>query len=659
MSRREFALFSAAKAGPAPSHRAEVPASARMGTPARSRSGGNSGSLTAVLARGGRLHGAGSALLHLQRDYGNHYVQRVVNNARTAPVSRARLLLGPAGDRYEREADRVAQAVIDGAIPTVHRTASHPPPAVQRLSGAAGGAIPTVHRTASHPPAVQRLSGAVGGTVGGTGGGAAGGAAGGAVDAGVQQAIQEARGSGQPLPGRVRGPFERAFGVDFAGVRLHADVQADQLSRALQAQAFTAGQDIFFRRGEYDTGSTRGHHTLAHELVHVVQQRGRPMVVQCLRRRATMKVNANLRQGGKVMQRVLIGTGITIDLDSVETGPDGKRYYQLMKVNGKDVSDQGWWLRRKWFNLLPRKPRKKKVDSPSSARFLLSPDLFRGGNEQVDQPFGKYVHNLVVQFGSPKSALDYKIREGSAALVTKLSGLAPYEFNEEQEGDLSPSGNVQIISVERKTPDDPFDPQAVEDVANALRKLHAASRFGLTRLYLRGHGDPMTKTLGGWSAREVWSFLSECGIEGMKIDVISVTGCQLALRRDEMMNRRGKEFYEKIWLTELEAREYRRRYHQRKGLVYQQPGPVGTEEEESFPAILTGIMSGSLANNPTVFGRTEYVDVISQGELRGRKNTSYAAYGEFSDLRGQGPFTKREYRWDPNLKKVTWSWVYY
>lgn len=629
MSRREFDLFPAAKAGPAPTHRGDAAASASVATPARSRAamlpGGDSGTLAAVLARagGGRLQSAGPALLQLQRGYGNSYVQRVVDQARTVPASQASQLSGAADDRYEREADRVAQAVVEGAAPTVNRTASHPS-AIQRLGGAAGG------------PA----------------------------DAGIQQAIQGACGSGQPLPARVRGPFERAFGADFAKVRLHADVRADQLSRALQAQAFTTGQDIFFRRGEYDAGSTRGQYTLAHELTHVVQQRGRPLGVQCLRRRATMKVNANLRQDGKVVQRVLSGTGITIDLDSVHTDPDGNRSYKLMKVNGEDVSDQGWWLQRKWFHLPSRKRRtgKEKAGSLASSGFFLSPEPFQSVNEQADRrPRGRYVHNLIVQFGSPKSPLDLKIRGGSGDLVTKLSRLAPYKLTGKQAEDLPPFENAKIVSVERKSPDDPFDPQAVEDVTNALRTLRAASEFGPIRLYLRGHGEPKTKTLGGWSAQAVWSFLSECGIAGMKIDVISVTGCQLALRPDEMMNRMGAEWREatgKKMLTDKEAREYRTRYRKRGDEVYRQPGPAGPEEEESFPAILTGIMSGSLANNPAVFGRTEYVNVATQSEWRGSKETSYAAYGEFSDLQGKGAYTKREYRWDPDLKRVIWKWVY-
>src|SRR5262249_12047937 len=38
--------------------------------------------------------------------------------------------------------------------------------------------------------------------------------------------------------------------------------------------AFTTGRDIFFGHGEYDPGSLAGRELLAHELTHVVQQRG-------------------------------------------------------------------------------------------------------------------------------------------------------------------------------------------------------------------------------------------------------------------------------------------------------------------------------------------------------------------------------------------------
>jgi hypothetical protein len=88
----------------------------------------------------------------------------------------------------------------------------------------------------------------------------------------VEEAIQAARGGGQALDRGVRGQMEPAMGADFGGVRVHTGSQADALNRSLSARAFTTGQDIFFKQGEYSPGSSGGRELLAHELTHVVQQ---------------------------------------------------------------------------------------------------------------------------------------------------------------------------------------------------------------------------------------------------------------------------------------------------------------------------------------------------------------------------------------------------
>lgn len=94
------------------------------------------------------------------------------------------------------------------------------------------------------------------------------------VPAPVEDRIQQARGGGHPLDNDARGQMEKAFGADFGGVHVHTDAEADMLSRSLNARAFATGQDIFFRQGAYDPGSTAGRELLAHELTHVVQQNG-------------------------------------------------------------------------------------------------------------------------------------------------------------------------------------------------------------------------------------------------------------------------------------------------------------------------------------------------------------------------------------------------
>ncbi|MDA0266881.1 MAG: DUF4157 domain-containing protein [Cyanobacteria bacterium] len=98
------------------------------------------------------------------------------------------------------------------------------------------------------------------------------GAAGGDVGGDLEQRIQRSRGQGQEIAAPMRGKLEEAFGRDFGGVRIHANTEADQLNRAVQAKAFTTGNDIYFKQGEYRPESRGGQELLAHELTHVVQQ---------------------------------------------------------------------------------------------------------------------------------------------------------------------------------------------------------------------------------------------------------------------------------------------------------------------------------------------------------------------------------------------------
>jgi hypothetical protein len=80
------------------------------------------------------------------------------------------------------------------------------------------------------------------------------------------------RSIGRPLDGKVLAPMERAFGHNFANVRVHTDETAASMSRQMHARAFTHGSDIYFGAGQYDPGRVAGKYILAHELAHVVQQ---------------------------------------------------------------------------------------------------------------------------------------------------------------------------------------------------------------------------------------------------------------------------------------------------------------------------------------------------------------------------------------------------
>ncbi len=113
------------------------------------------------------------------------------------------------------------------------------------------------------PQKIQRVSGA-----------GAGGGEGTAVSPDISQRIQRQQGGGNALPSDVRGQMESNFDTDFEDVRVHTNGEASQLSRSLGAAAFTTDNDIFFREGHYNPQSGDGQKLLAHELTHVVQQRG-------------------------------------------------------------------------------------------------------------------------------------------------------------------------------------------------------------------------------------------------------------------------------------------------------------------------------------------------------------------------------------------------
>jgi hypothetical protein len=92
----------------------------------------------------------------------------------------------------------------------------------------------------------------------------------------VEAAIGRTRGSGSSLDARSREGMASALGDPLADVRVHTDETADALARSVSARAFTTGADLYFARGEYQPSSTDGQRLLAHELSHVVQQRGAP-----------------------------------------------------------------------------------------------------------------------------------------------------------------------------------------------------------------------------------------------------------------------------------------------------------------------------------------------------------------------------------------------
>ncbi|MGC9347765.1 MAG: DUF4157 domain-containing protein [Anaerolineae bacterium] len=97
-------------------------------------------------------------------------------------------------------------------------------------------------------------------------------AAGGPVSNRLASRIYSQLGKGTRLSNGDRMTFEQTYGETLDDVRLHTDAEADALSRSVGARAFTLGRDIFFSR----QAAPSNRRLLAHELAHVLQQRGLP-----------------------------------------------------------------------------------------------------------------------------------------------------------------------------------------------------------------------------------------------------------------------------------------------------------------------------------------------------------------------------------------------
>ncbi len=169
----------------------------------------------------------------------------------------AKLKVGAPDDAHEREADAVAERVMAAPEATVQRKCDNCAQEDEQKK-------PEQVDPEKKDEEIQRkeIDGAA--TVTNTG----------------AAAIAASRGGGRPLPASERAFFEPRMGVNLGPVRIHADEQAARLSANLAARAFTVGGDVYFGGGEYRPGDGEGRRLIAHELTHVLQQRGAEQRVQ-------------------------------------------------------------------------------------------------------------------------------------------------------------------------------------------------------------------------------------------------------------------------------------------------------------------------------------------------------------------------------------------
>lgn len=214
-------------------------------------------------------------LAHLQQAYGNQAVLRMLNSqhsisdlvtlrpsqvyrrlqqkcacggtcprCQNAPLVQTKLKISEPGDKYEQEADRIADEVMRMPEPSVQRQVEpgEEEEMVRRKAIANSMSPLSQEPDTSEVPVI------------------------------VHEVL---RSPGQPLDAATRFFMEPRFGHDFSQVQVHTDAKAATSARALNARAYTVGQTIVFGAGQYSPGTHVGYQLLAHELTHTLQQQHR------------------------------------------------------------------------------------------------------------------------------------------------------------------------------------------------------------------------------------------------------------------------------------------------------------------------------------------------------------------------------------------------
>lgn len=197
-------------------------------------------------ARASGVRRDGQHLSHLPQRLGHDFGRIKVYDE--APLRiQTKLTVGLPGDEYELEADRTAETVM--RMPEPLQQPARP----RAVSGAKSlGADGNPERLQTKAARADNVGGTKAPSV-------------------VHEVL---RSSGRPLDAATRDFMEPRFGHDFGRVRVHTDSRAAQSADLLAADAYTAGHDIIFGRGQFSPGTTEGRRLLAHELTHVLQQSG-------------------------------------------------------------------------------------------------------------------------------------------------------------------------------------------------------------------------------------------------------------------------------------------------------------------------------------------------------------------------------------------------
>lgn len=205
-----------------------------------------------------------------------------------------KLMIGSAENEYERDADWVAEQVVQRINAPASVPSGEDETVQQEYMETKDNKVRLMRS-----PILQRMS-SDGGML---------------ATPDLEATINRERRGGRPIENNVRKQMEQGFGAgaDFSRVKIHTDAQSDQLNRSIGARAFTTGQHVFFGQGEYKPGSQQGQKVFAHELRHVQHQNGRAVQRQLKEQSVP---TTNMEKVDNLIQRAI---GFEFEIDQVKT----------------------------------------------------------------------------------------------------------------------------------------------------------------------------------------------------------------------------------------------------------------------------------------------------------------------------------------------------
>jgi len=193
----------------------------------------------------------------------NHLAQPVVIKPTQNLPIQAKLMIGQPNDKYEQEADRVADQVMrmsDADVAQRDESGAVQPMQIQRMCSECEEEQSLQRQPEKEEEEELQAKEIPGQTP--------------KIAPNLESRINSLKGGGQPLDPATRSFFEPRFGHDFSNVRVHTDSNAADTSKSINARAFTLENHVVMGAGEYQPGSQSSQRLLGHELTHIIQQKG-------------------------------------------------------------------------------------------------------------------------------------------------------------------------------------------------------------------------------------------------------------------------------------------------------------------------------------------------------------------------------------------------